>query len=55
MDTKMIDDKMKYTYSLKNGISTVKGGVNILCDLNYPAAILSTFKKGGAKPLEKVD
>ena len=63
MDTKMIDDKMKYTYRLKNGISTVKGGVNILCDLNYPAEIIkssilstfSTFKKGGAKSLEKVD
>ena len=53
MDTAMIDDKIKYTYVLQKGISTVKGGINVLCDLNYPAAILSTFstfQKGGAKP-----
>ena len=53
MDTKMIDDKMKYTYSLKNGISTVKGGVNILCDLNYPAAIINLSKRLSQIPLRK--
>ena len=34
------DTRINYTYKLKPGISTVKGGINVLNDLNYPKEIL---------------
>jgi DNA mismatch repair protein MutS len=34
------DNKMKYTYKLTPGVSTVKGGVNILADMDYPEEII---------------
>jgi len=40
MDTTTVDNKIVYSYVLKDGISTVKGGINILCDLNYPEEII---------------
>ena len=40
MFTTKTDTKMNYTYKLKSGISTVKGGVNILYDMNYPDEII---------------
>ena len=30
-----------YTYKIVNGISTVKGGVSVLRDLNYPREIIN--------------
>jgi hypothetical protein len=40
MDTKKINDNLKYLYTLKKGISEVKGGLNILSEMNYPKEIL---------------
>jgi hypothetical protein len=34
-------NKIKYTYKLDKGISTVKGGINVLTDMNYPAEIIN--------------
>jgi hypothetical protein len=31
----------KYTYKLKKGISTIKGGIKVLRDMNYPEEILN--------------
>jgi DNA mismatch repair ATPase MutS len=42
MDTKEDKEKIEqfiYTYQLKNGISTVRGGMKVLRDMNYPAEI----------------
>jgi DNA mismatch repair ATPase MutS len=36
--------KLDYTYKLKKGISTVKGGINVLCDMNYPDEIINNAK-----------
>jgi hypothetical protein len=35
---------VKYLYSLKEGISTVKGGLNVLTNMNYPKEILDDAK-----------
>ena len=41
MDTNKNDnEEFQYTYKLKSGISTLKGGVAILKNMNYPAEIL---------------
>ena len=32
----------KYTYKMENGISTIKGGIKVLIDLNYPKEIIDT-------------
>ena len=40
MNTKKMNDKLKYLYSLKKGISEVKGGLNILHEMNYPKEII---------------
>jgi len=32
--------EFNYTYKLKKGISTLKGGIRVLKDLNYPEEIL---------------
>jgi energy-coupling factor transporter ATP-binding protein EcfA2 len=40
---KSLDDnnnKIKYTYELQKGISRVKGGISVLCDMNYPKEII---------------
>ena len=34
------DSMMKYTYLLKKGISSVKGGIQILKEMNYPQTII---------------
>lgn len=34
------DDNLKYTYLIKKGISSVKGGIKVLKDMNYPKEIL---------------
>jgi DNA mismatch repair ATPase MutS len=38
-DKKQID--FKYTYKLERGISSVKGGIKVLRDMNYPDEILN--------------
>ena len=40
MNTNIIDDKANYTYKIKKGISTTKGGISVLKDLKYPNSIL---------------
>jgi DNA mismatch repair ATPase MutS len=35
----------KYKYLLKNGISNVRGGIKVLCDMNYPTEIIEESKK----------
>jgi DNA mismatch repair ATPase MutS len=46
MVTQKINDKLKYTYKLKPGISEVKGGINVLTDMNYPKEIIENTIKG---------
>lgn len=38
------DTRINYTYKLKSGISTIKGGVNVLHDMNYPKEILDKIE-----------
>jgi DNA mismatch repair ATPase MutS len=40
MVTEKINHKIKYSYILKTGISEVKGGINVLTDMNYPKEII---------------
>ena len=41
MVAKKTGNTIKYTYKLDKGISTVKGGISVLCDMNYPAEIIN--------------
>jgi DNA mismatch repair ATPase MutS len=36
---------LKYLYKLCEGISLIKGGIKVLCDLNYPSSIIETTCK----------
>lgn len=41
MNVKQLDDfNFEYTYSIKNGISSIKGGLKVLSDLQYPKVVL---------------
>ena len=40
MEVEEINDDLKYTYKMKKNISTIKGGVKVLKDLNYPKEII---------------
>jgi hypothetical protein len=41
MDVEQIDElNFNYTYNINNGVSTIKGGLKVLSDLNYPLSIL---------------
>jgi DNA mismatch repair ATPase MutS len=40
MITEKINNKLKYLYILKTGISDVKGGINVLTEMNYPKEII---------------
>ena len=40
MDASKVGDRIRYTYKLKSGVSTVKGGINVLFDMNYPREII---------------
>ena len=40
MVTTKINNKISYSYILKEGISEIKGGINVLCDMNYPQEII---------------
>jgi len=35
-----IENKIKYTYKLDKGISEIKGGINVLTEMNYPKEII---------------
>jgi hypothetical protein len=35
----------KYKYLLKKGISNVRGGIKVLCDMDYPVEIIEESKK----------
>jgi DNA mismatch repair ATPase MutS len=41
MVAEKINNTIKYTYKLENGISEVKGGINVLKDMNYPKEIIN--------------
>jgi DNA mismatch repair ATPase MutS len=45
MDTEKIDNQLVYKYKLKKGISQVKGGINILTEMNYPKEIIENTDK----------
>ena len=45
MDATKSNNKIHYTYSMKEGISNVKGGINVLCDMNYPKEIIDNTIK----------
>ena len=40
MKTIKKNDSFEYTYLLEEGISTIKGGLKVLKDMNYPQEIL---------------
>jgi len=40
METKKNGHKLDYLYELKKGISNVKGGINVLYEMNYPSEII---------------
>jgi hypothetical protein len=39
------DNNFRYTYELKPGISSIKGGVKVLSDLDYPEEIINETKR----------
>jgi hypothetical protein len=41
----MEDHNVEYLYKFKKGISTIKGGIKVLYDLEYPEAIITNTKK----------
>ena len=40
MDVKELNNNFTYTYKIRKGISTIKGGVKVLMDLDYPQQII---------------
>ena len=40
MMAEKIENKIKYSYKLTKGISHIKGGINILTEMNYPKEII---------------
>ena len=44
METEKVNDKLKYKYKLKQGISEIKGGISVLTEMNYPKEILDKTK-----------
>jgi hypothetical protein len=40
METNKNGHKLEYLYELKKGVSTVKGGINVLYEMNYPSEII---------------
>ena len=45
MNVDVNNDDFNYTYKLKKGISSIKGGVKVLHDLHYPQEIVENTKK----------
>jgi hypothetical protein len=40
MDTIKKDNRIQYLYQLRKGISNIKGGINVLYEMNYPSEII---------------
>jgi DNA mismatch repair ATPase MutS len=40
METNKKEKKLEYLYELKKGISKIKGGINVLYEMNYPSEII---------------
>ena len=40
MDVTKLNNKITYNYLFKEGISKIKGGLNVLYDMNYPKEII---------------
>ncbi len=40
MVTEKNENTIKYAYKLETGISEVKGGINVLTEMNYPKEII---------------
>jgi hypothetical protein len=49
MKTNKTSNTFEYTYKLVKGISTVKGGLKVLSDMNYPNEIISLCKNDNNK------
>ena len=47
MKTTKNNNKIIYSYVLEKGISEVKGGINILSDMNYPDEIIQNTINSG--------
>ncbi len=47
MESTNTDNKLVYTYKLKNGISHIQGGISVLIHMNYPSAIIEQAKLCG--------
>jgi DNA mismatch repair ATPase MutS len=47
MKTLNEQNKLTYTYKLSEGISDVRGGINVLIDMNYPNDIINSAKLCG--------
>jgi len=45
MVTHKNNNKLIYTYKFETGISEVKGGINVLTDMNYPQEIIDNTIK----------
>jgi hypothetical protein len=46
MSVNMLEDhKVEYLYKFKKGVSTIKGGIKVLYDLEYPESIIANTKK----------
>lgn len=45
METNILDNTPSYTYKIKKGVSTIKGGICVLRQLNYPKKILKMTEK----------
>ena len=46
MSVNVLDDhKVEYLYKFKKGVSTIKGGIKVLYDLEYPETIIANTKK----------
>ena len=45
MKTTIVNNDPNYSYKIINGISTIKGGVCVLKQLNYPKEIIENTTK----------
>ena len=41
METSIENNKIKYKYKISNGISDIKGGMDVLRQLKYPQKIIN--------------
>jgi DNA mismatch repair ATPase MutS len=40
MNTIKKNNRLEFLYEIKKGISNIKGGINVLCEMNYPSEII---------------